>query len=253
MSHFLHRLASSMISRAATPKLHPMLGSIYAPAPSGLRADTAGSLGFEAQDLISPTSRDTGFEPAKESKAFSLKSAQGRPSDENELKIQSRPFNSAITDRDSPQAPLHIEMLLPPEKINSGDTRPRARNAPEQDRGIIGAELGFEAERGASEESHSNASLRVNSPQFSEQAPDRPLLKAAKEATATLAGSHRFTNSTRPTGRPASEPDEIHIHIGRVEVAAIPQPGIVRPVPTPPARKAIRLEDYLKRANGRSE
>lgn len=253
MSHFLHRLASSMIPGVATSKLHPMLGSIYAPANLGLHADAADPLGFEAQEMISSAPRDNSIPPAEDSNGASLMSGQRRPSDANELKIQLSPLNSATTDRDSPQAPLHIEMLLPPEKINGDDTRPRGRNAPEQDRGIIGAELGFETERGASEETHRNASLRANSPQFSGQAPDRPLLKAAKEVTGALAGSHRFTNLAQHIEHPVSEPDEIHIHIGRVEVAAISQPGAVRPAPTPPARKAIRLEDYLRRANGRGE
>ena len=43
------------------------------------------------------------------------------------------------------------------------------------------------------------------------------------------------------------EPDEIHIHIGRIEVAAI-----AAPAPRPaPVRKALSLDEYLRRGNGR--
>jgi len=50
-----------------------------------------------------------------------------------------------------------------------------------------------------------------------------------------------------PTQR---EADEIHIHIGRIEVAASasPAPQVVRPAT---ARKALSLDEYLKRGNGR--
>jgi len=46
------------------------------------------------------------------------------------------------------------------------------------------------------------------------------------------------------------EADEIHIHIGRIEVAtsAPPAPQAARPVPTP--RKALSLDEYLRRGNG---
>jgi hypothetical protein len=49
----------------------------------------------------------------------------------------------------------------------------------------------------------------------------------------------------------ADEPDNIEIHIGRIEVTAV-QPAPVRPTPTRPPRHAPSLEDYLKRRNGRA-
>jgi hypothetical protein len=46
------------------------------------------------------------------------------------------------------------------------------------------------------------------------------------------------------------EPDEIQIHIGRIEVTAVPQtaprPAVV------PASKSINLDEYLKRGRGRA-
>lgn len=48
---------------------------------------------------------------------------------------------------------------------------------------------------------------------------------------------------------PAREPDEIQIHIGRIEVTAVQQAA--RPAPTP-ARKAMSLDEYLSRRDGRA-
>jgi hypothetical protein len=47
-----------------------------------------------------------------------------------------------------------------------------------------------------------------------------------------------------------SEPDEIQIHIGRIEVTAVPQ-ALPRPAPAPPS-KSINLDEYLKRGRGRA-
>jgi hypothetical protein len=50
----------------------------------------------------------------------------------------------------------------------------------------------------------------------------------------------------QPVAQSAREPDEIEIHIGRIEVtAALPQPA-ARPAPRP-ARKSLDLGEYLKR------
>jgi hypothetical protein len=46
------------------------------------------------------------------------------------------------------------------------------------------------------------------------------------------------------------EPDEIQIHIGRIEVTAVPQTA-PRPAVLP-ASKSINLDEYLKRERGRA-
>jgi hypothetical protein len=55
-----------------------------------------------------------------------------------------------------------------------------------------------------------------------------------------------------PAGRsvPAREPDEIQIHIGRIEVTAAP-PAVVRPAPAKSASKSPDLGAYLNRRGGR--
>jgi hypothetical protein len=50
------------------------------------------------------------------------------------------------------------------------------------------------------------------------------------------------------SGSPQREADEIQIHIGRIEVTAVPPPA---PAPVrAPARKSISLDEYLKRKHG---
>jgi hypothetical protein len=52
----------------------------------------------------------------------------------------------------------------------------------------------------------------------------------------------------RPPAGMSREPDEIQIHIGRIEVTAVPPPPL-RPAPKP-ANKPLDLRAYLKRRGG---
>jgi hypothetical protein len=63
--------------------------------------------------------------------------------------------------------------------------------------------------------------------------------------------SHRAAAPNAPVRRaPQSQTDEIQIHIGRIEVIAVPPPA-PRAVPAP-ARKALSLDEYLGRNGGRA-
>ena len=77
---------------------------------------------------------------------------------------------------------------------------------------------------------------------------DKPALlpQPPNPIAATVRSDPRRDSPLRPT-RP--EPDEIEIHIGRIEVAAAPQ-APSRSAPRP-ARKTLTLDDYLKRRHGR--
>jgi len=65
------------------------------------------------------------------------------------------------------------------------------------------------------------------------------------EGTAHHANPH-FLRNSMSASRGA---DEIQINIGRIEVTATPQ---ATPRAAQPVRKAINLEEYLKRRNGRN-
>lgn len=62
------------------------------------------------------------------------------------------------------------------------------------------------------------------------------------------------TGALRPAGplpraERADEPDEIQIHIGRIEVTAVPPPVATRPA-VRPERRSVNLDDYLKQRRG---
>ncbi|MBW0001702.1 MAG: hypothetical protein JO015_21610 [Verrucomicrobia bacterium] len=54
----------------------------------------------------------------------------------------------------------------------------------------------------------------------------------------------------RPAAQPA--PDEIRIHIGRIEVIAVPPPPVT-PASPKPARRAPSLDEYLRRRDGSAQ
>jgi hypothetical protein len=73
------------------------------------------------------------------------------------------------------------------------------------------------------------------------------------ERAAPLAGQHNTRpggDRAAPSSRPARGSDDIHIHIGRVEVTAAAPPA-PRP-PPPPARRTVTLEEYLGRRDRRA-
>ncbi len=56
--------------------------------------------------------------------------------------------------------------------------------------------------------------------------------------------------AVKPQRNQAASSDDIQIHIGRIEVIAVPPPA-PRPVPAP-ARKSLSLDEYLQGSHGRS-
>jgi hypothetical protein len=72
--------------------------------------------------------------------------------------------------------------------------------------------------------------------------PRDSLPNTAPARTAPSEAARRFQPSQRET-------DEIHIHIGRIEVAAISQ-AAPRPAAAA-ARRSLNLDEYLRRGNGR--
>jgi len=76
----------------------------------------------------------------------------------------------------------------------------------------------------------------------------RPAEPAAPQSASISASPARREQDAR---RMSAEPHEVQIHIGRIEVTAVP-PAPVRPTVATPRRNAMSLDDYLKRRNGRA-
>jgi hypothetical protein len=208
MSNFLQRIASTVTGNA-TPRLHPMLGSIFAPAaplthfeaPAAVQAGSP--LHLQQAPLLGPS---VFHEPA----AFPGPGHAPNPSGTDAPLLPQHDVNAALE-----TALLSLSSMREP--VASHDA-------------VAGNES-------------STAESPVPAP--ASQRP-QPLLAAAILSPSRIAPAH--TAPEGPQRQARREPDEIHIHIGRIEVAAV-APPTPRPA-SAQARKSLSLEEYLRRGNG---
>jgi hypothetical protein len=103
--------------------------------------------------------------------------------------------------------------------------------------------------------------LKMLEQQASRHVPYTPLVaeglsfreaKAVQNSTSFASDRRRIEgpDSPRPERR-ERDADEIQIHIGRIEVTAVP-PAPPRPA-APPTRRSLRLEEYLRRNRERAQ
>jgi hypothetical protein len=76
-------------------------------------------------------------------------------------------------------------------------------------------------------------------------------LEAARPPPAAAPRAHRTAAPSVSARHAASEPHEVQIHIGRIEVTAVPPAPANAPVARP-RRSATSLDEYLRRRNGRA-
>jgi hypothetical protein len=226
MSNFLQRIAST-VSGNATSRLHPMLGSIFAPA--------APLTHFEAPAaVVVPIS----------SKTFAYR-PRGHEQAGSPLHLRQAPLlgPSVFREPDATPGPGHAPYpsgtdapLLPQHDVNAApETALLSRSSMRERVAPHDAAAGTESP---------TADLPVPVP--ASQRP-QPLLAAAILSPSRIAPAR--TAPEAPQRRPPGEPDEIHIHIGRIEVAAV-APPTPRPA-SAQVRKSLSLEEYLRRGNGR--
>ncbi len=228
MSHFLERLASGVTQRgaAAQPALRPMVGSIYAPQRS---RDAEQSTAVHEEETAERAVSDARRETSREREPSILSRGRGAISaEEPEAVAQGTPAHT------QPAA----ERLLPAAReevhANAGTLRGDA---------VRGDDAELPKPR---EERTKPLDLRT--------AIDLLMQPSWSDATLPVPAAHSAARAGREeTARrglqPQREPDEITINIGRIEVAAVQQ--IVRPAAAP-ARKAMSLDEYLKRGSGRA-
>ena len=255
MSHLFQRLASNVTRPSGEPSLRPLAGSIYMPANQRASSEPSPieTIDSPAASRFSPTESGLPREDLSAAKAAAHPLA--------DRSIHARTPDVPIATQFSTKQ----ESLLPdhPQESLPDWAPPRAfqRNIT-----AVGAELGAAESR-----NNDRLSLAAGPPEDravpgsqSSVVRHQPLLPPTPlelpgsslhslrgpEKPLSLA-QRRSADSGRPASAPSREPDEIFIHIGRVEVAAVqqsPQQPAVRPAPQ---RKSINLSDYLRRGSGR--
>jgi hypothetical protein len=229
MSNFLQRIAASAAhgQSPARPRLHPMLGSIYAPTiPKAIEGDTAAAID-----------------------AF-LESVTNRP----------------VVTANASRTELLFAALRDDERYSSSLALPQ-RFAPQRDGLLFPGELAGDVFAGSA----LNRPLRNEGdparrePEVSAQAYKAHRSGAAKSDSDERTGARHIQPPTIPVqslrvatpsrvdparraSTPWNEPDEIHIHIGKIEVAAVAPPPPRAAVSSP--RKGINLDEYLRRGSG---
>ena len=240
MSGYLARLAAS-VSRERS-SIHPLVTPLFAGTQEAVELPA-----IEEEQIISPRSQTEVPEaqgdahlPAIEEEQITSPRRQTEvreaPAEARQPEI-SRPGTSSAIDgaggprSEHPAAPV-------------ARTRPQVKPvsaAPEEPSSLSAAASQFPAppSRNADEEFPAAGSytplLAVNTIQ-----------NAAPFASASVKQQRTRSSSSLHRARPAGEPDEVQIHIGRIEVTAVaPSPSSRAPIN--PARKSPSLDEYLKR------
>jgi hypothetical protein len=245
MKGFLHRVAAGVVQPRQT--LHPLVQSIFAlsPAVSSAGVDTGPELVSETRVPVpdTPVHRDA-------------QASMARPSVNRMADSQ---------ERFQPILPAHYEHSI------TQDLSVSSRNVREdRNTNYAGATTArFANEKGdPSHEVSLNGAASIagfipivhdfdNSVTRREKEQQPQLIEQnaayAESAKAELSRANNRRQSSQPVAPIHTSPspaDDIQIHIGRIEVIAVPQ-AVQRPV-TPAPRRGMSLDEYLSRRNGRS-
>ncbi len=221
MTNFLTRIAASALQTQAParPRLQPMLGSVYAPDTTFSPVDSSFSTTLLAHDTesTSQTASPAVFAAPQNNPQPHLGDThrnEPRGARTNAEQSQSAFVKGANRRYLHPEAPL-----LPPEPFAS-QTKSSTSNETTLQR---------------SEAIHPSTAAQPLMP----YAPQAIRVAPLRTAPAAMHTQRAASNSA---------PDEIHIHIGRIEVSAV-TPTAPRPAAAAP-RRSINLEEYLRHSNG---
>jgi hypothetical protein len=226
MKGYLQRMAASAVRPQSG--IHPLVGSIYAGAFADATRDAAARSGLHEEErwTTSPQpvgeERDPRVEPDASPLLQSARSEVAQRGSEAPANAVAR-REGRIDAQGAPFRPL----LAAAESESAESSGDNAANRERQVRSVAAFER---------EDSEPESSFGALLPRESPMA-----ISGVRHAKAEA-----FQHSA-PAER---EPDRVEIHIGRIEVTAVPQEA-PRPAPTRP-RKSLDLGEYLKRRDGRT-
>ena len=264
MSGYLQRLASS--ARAPSAAIRPVLGSLfsassYENAAATFQAVVETAIKPQPESFVTsapqlrqriqpaPESHPAGREASqvephsRASQAFAVSGSSDANFQTNEERVvRGEPEGSTlVSEAQTPFAPLIAEVR----------------------RGAHPA-LEINGQGGLLENSIEEVDLSLERPdrQATHRAPYAPFVtegsgpteaKVFRNSRALASDARRPLKMDWPgnEARPGREADEIQIHIGRIEVTAVP-PAPARPA-AQPVRKSLRLDEYLKRGRERAQ
>lgn len=279
MSGYLQRLVARATGHGSAkhPTVHPILGSVFSPASqiagevegfSGNRVehDAGRARGMESVHSIrSSAEQDEQPSPEPRPAFFQAQPFSAPPFPSRPALPQTRPSFDPFSNqqrRDSSSEP--VEPARGPE---NPALEPKPRELASQSMGNAGAGHISEAKPSEREElpqimvsetgsTREQAQSGQYKPLFDTEIPVVPPVDVERRqdrgAPRARLNTRQYSNrrSPQPVARQEGH-DEIEIHIGRIEVTAVP-PLVVRAESSRPPRPSPSLGEYLKRRNGRA-
>jgi hypothetical protein len=230
MSGYLQRLARNAMSPAHS--IHPAVGSIFSPP----KEERMPAPLLEYDEIETVENRAESVAPIAPAAPPRAARTPASPANEAREAKQRREDGGLPREAFQPIAPV-------PRRTAPVVRTPRKTGPPLEEPGPLG-----------STETEQPPGIQVESEEAY-----TPLLPPAAQSTEIFRPSQTVVSAASKKEAPGvsrraapskSEPDEIQIHIGRIEVTAVPQTA-PRPAVVPPS-KSINLDEYLKRGRGRA-
>jgi hypothetical protein len=245
MKGYFQRLAASILNPRSA--VHPLSGSVFTrhTTDAAISATTPVAAPATVNPLNTPRTTEAnafGARETRQSPAWGREETVTSPGPIEPESTESEPREKRESPPANPFQPLVSPVLV--DSVPSAQKGTRNPDAPKK------------PELSTAFEPHHEAGLeeRVREPQRSPTV-NRLVPLAAELSRETLralpgSGPHRRAVAipNRAVTVPPREPD-IEIHIGRIEVLAVPP--VVRPAP-PPVRKGLNLSEYLLRSDART-
>jgi hypothetical protein len=238
MKGYLQRLAATVTTR--TPAIHPIVSSVF-PAPAAVDSSSisiAAKPSSAAEDTAS-LSAPTPSTQHEDLRGHLIDNQHSSESVEDSHRSQPIPYHPLLK-------PSFTDALGDPSHDRSSEayrTRQQSTSIEADSPAVTDSPLATSSSR---RESPASAHPSNPSPQ--------PLLPISPEIQRESRAAHT-PGPARPETQPRAshssrQPEDIQIHIGRIEVLAVPPP-VARPA-APPPRKSVSLDEYLRRSERRS-